>query len=116
MARIVVGIVAVAVLVAAVIWAKRDDCERACVDAERTAAILFERDELVGALKRVDEVDVRCGCGRFTAGDAPPQYTLAQACLTRLRAEGQAAAIERLRVRARGPILRELLGPSSAGR
>ncbi len=94
--------------VAAVLWWWYMRCERACTAADRAAEDLFQRGELLSALSLIDAADARCHCGRFTSGDAPPQYALAQACLRGLLSRGQRAEVERFLARVRGPILREL--------
>jgi len=85
-------------------------CERDCAAADRHAQDLFQRGELLAALALLDKVDARCDCSRFTSGDAPPQYALAQACLRQLRSEGRSVEVQDLLARARGPILKELAG------
>jgi hypothetical protein len=92
--------------VAARRWFAR--CERACAAADRDAHDLFQRGELRSALAVIDAVDAKCRCSRFTAGDAPPQYALAQACLRELLEEGRGAEAEDILAQARGPILRGL--------
>jgi hypothetical protein len=82
-------------------------CERVCAALDRDAQELFERGELLTALERIDRVDARCRCSRFTAGDAPPQYTLAQASLSRLLSAGRHNEVQQLLAQARGPILKE---------
>ena len=87
-------------------WCVR--CDGDCAVADGDAEGLFRRGEPLAALSLLDVVDARCRCSRFTSGDAPPQYALAQACLRRLLDEGREAEVEGLLARARGPILREL--------
>lgn len=101
---------AVAVLAAACLATKRwlARCERACLAADQDAEYLFRRGELLAALAVIDNVDARCRCARFTSGDAPPQYALAQACLRELQNDGRTAEVERVLARTRGTILREL--------
>lgn len=105
--RIAAGAIVTVLAMAAVVWWWRDRCERACLAIEREADALFERGDLVGTLRRIDEVDTRCACTRFTSGDASPLYALAFACLERLRREGREADVARVLAGARGSILRE---------
>jgi hypothetical protein len=106
-ARIVVLIGAVA-LAGAGWWWWHARCETACAEVDRGSQEMLERGDLVAALTLIDGVDARCRCGRFTSGDAPPQYSLAQACLGRLRTAGRSAEVDALLNKARGPILIEL--------
>ncbi len=87
-------------------WLRR--CEADCAAATRDARALLLRGEPVRALALLDRADARCGCARFTAGDEPPEYAVARACLDRLQAEGRMADAADVLARARGPILREL--------
>jgi len=87
-------------------WFRR--CEHACLEVDLGAQNLFERGELLSALALIDAVDARCHCARFSSGDAPPQYALAQTCLLQLLSKGRSAEVESLLRHARGPILREL--------
>ena len=89
-------------------WSSYEQCARDCDAVDADAIALFERGELVAALKRIDEVDTRCRCGRFVDGDAPPQYSLAVACLQRLRREGRRVEVDDILANARGPILMDL--------
>jgi hypothetical protein len=107
-AVIVRGLVLIGVLVgaAACWWGwSYARCERACDAADAEATALFERGALVAALERIDAVDARCDCGRFVDGDAPPQYSLAVACLQQLRRDGRGAEADGILAAARGPIL-----------
>jgi hypothetical protein len=83
-------------------------CEHACSAMQREVQELFERGEYVAALTRLDRVDARCHCSRFTSGDMPPEYALAEVCIRRLRAEGRGPELDGLLERARGAILHEL--------
>ena len=88
-------------------------CERDCAAAEVAAQSLFDRGDALGTLGVIDSADARCRCSRFTAGDAPALYSLAQACLRKLADSGRTADASRLLAGARGPILQEL---AKAGR
>jgi hypothetical protein len=103
-----VAIVLAVVLVVLSAWWWFVRCERNCGEVLRHAQDMFERGELSLALARIDAVDAKCHCSRFTSGDAPPQYSLAQACLERLLSEGRLDEVERLLAQAQGPILKEL--------
>jgi hypothetical protein len=83
-------------------------CERDCAAVDRDAQDLFQHGEFLSVLALIDAVDARCRCSRFTSGDSPPQYALAQACLRQLLSEGPNAEVERILLRARGRILMEL--------
>jgi hypothetical protein len=91
-------------------WWRYRAAERACTQVAEDAQALFDRGQPLAALERIDAVDARCDCGRFTSGDEPPEYALARACLERLRSQGQGAEADRALAAARGPILRELRG------
>ena len=97
-----------ALTAAAAAWWWFVRCARACVAAEHAAQDLFQRGELLSALALIGAVDARCRCSRFTSGDAPPQYALAQACLRQLLNEGRSTDVEHLLAHARGPILTDL--------
>jgi hypothetical protein len=101
-----VGLLIVAAAAAWWYWFTR--CERACAALEVEAQYLFQRGEFLAALTLIDTVDARCRCERFTSGDTPPQYALAQACIRQLLSEGHSAEVGRLLTSARGTILREL--------
>src|SRR5687768_592462 len=53
-------------------------CGHECMEADRDAQNLFQQGELWSALALIDTVDAKCHCSRFTSGDAPIQYALAQ--------------------------------------
>jgi hypothetical protein len=101
-----VGVFAAAAI--GVAWWWFVHCENACVAADHAAQDLFQRGELLSLLRLIDGVDARCRCARFTAGDPPPQYALAQACLRQLLGEGRSAEVEHLLTQTRGPILKDL--------
>lgn len=81
-------------------------CEAVCAQADRDVEDLFGRGNWQSALDMIDGVDARCHCSRFTSGDAPPQYAIAEATLRGLVAKGRREEAERALARARGPILR----------
>ena len=85
-----------------------DRCDQTCVVAEEEAAEVFQLGHYGAALERIDVADARCGCERFTEGDAPRQYTLAQAALREMFAAEQGLEASRILAGAQGPILREL--------
>ncbi len=93
-AILLVGAFTAAAIAAA--WWRFARCARACVAAENAAQDLFQRGELLSALALIDAVDTRCRCARFTSGDSPPQYTLAQACLRQLLSEGRSTEVKHL--------------------
>lgn len=102
------GLVLIGILAGAAVcwwWWSYARCEHACDAVDAEAMALFERRELIAALERIDEVDARCDCGRFVDGDAPPQYSLAVACLQQLRREGRGAEADGVLAAARGPFL-----------
>jgi len=84
-------------------------CDELCAQVDREAASLFDRGELVAALELIDRTDARCRCSRYTSGDAPAQYSIAEACLQQLLREQKTAELRRILARARGPIIRSLL-------
>lgn len=86
-----------------------------CREADRNAADLFDRHELVQSLKLVDEVDGRCDCARFTSGDAPPQYAIAWACLRQLDREGRGSEAREVLASARSPMLKSLAKAADGG-
>ena len=83
-------------------------CERTCAATDRGAESLFKRGDFLSALSLIDATDARCHCARFTSGDAPTQYALAEACLRQLLSQGRSAEVEGFLASARGPILKEL--------
>jgi hypothetical protein len=89
-------------------WWNRQRCARACDDANYEAETLFQKGDFLSALTLIDQVDTRCNCSRFTSGDMPPEYSLAQACLRQLLNKGQDAEIHFILARTRSPILMEL--------
>jgi hypothetical protein len=101
-------VAALAALAAAGAWVRYARAERDCARAERDARRRLEEDDPAAALALLDRVDARCRCARFTRGDAPPQYTLADAALRRLEARGEHTRARRLLAGARGPLLRDL--------
>jgi hypothetical protein len=107
-ASILIGVSAMA---AAWWWFVR--CEHVCARADQDAQDLFQRGELLSTLSLIDKVDSRCSCTRFTSGDTPPQYAMAQVCLRQLLNEGRSTEVEQLLAHAHGPILSELA--TSAG-
>jgi hypothetical protein len=108
--RAALVVLAVIVAGAAAWWWRYRASERACAQVALDARALFDGGQPLAALERIDAVDARCRCGRFTSGDEPPEYALARACVERLRAQGQGAEADRALAAARGPILRELGG------
>lgn len=104
----------VAVLAGAALWWRYARGERDCARAEADARRLLQQDEPGAVLELIDGVDARFRCARYTAGDAPPIYSLAHAALQRLRERGEGAAADRLLARARGPLLCGIAG--EAGR
>lgn len=70
----------------------------------------FARGEPIGALRALDAVDARMDCGRFTEGDAPPEVSLAIACVRRLKATGREVELNAVFSAAEGSILTELRG------
>jgi hypothetical protein len=83
-------------------------CESTCAEAQSDAENLFARGSYLEALAVVAAADAKCRCARFTSGDAPPQYALADACLRALIDDGRRAEVEVLVEQSGGPILREL--------
>lgn len=111
-ARVLAALVVLAGVAGAARWWWLARCERACANADRDAHTLFNRGEVVAALELIDAVDARCDCSRYTSGDAPPQYALADACLRQLLRDQRSADFRRIASNARGPILRALLRES----
>jgi hypothetical protein len=109
-ARIIVLVGVLAVAGTAASWWWFVCCERNCAATDRHAQDLFQRGDPLAALALLDKFDARCNCARFTSGDAPPQYALAQACLRQLFSEGRSVEVQALLAHARGPILKELAG------
>jgi hypothetical protein len=83
-------------------------CEYRCATADHDSDALYQRGELWSALALIDSTDAGCRCARFTSGDMPPQYAVAQACIRALRQEGRGADVDRLLARTRSSILQEL--------
>lgn len=83
------------------------NCDAACSEADVKIERLFDRGEFLSALMLIDKIDARCNCGRFTSGDPPSQYSLAQACFRQLSSDGRTAEMEMLLANAQGPILKE---------
>lgn len=83
-------------------------CEKACAAAEHTAQDMFQRGEVVSVLEFIDDMDTRFNCARFTCGDAPPLYALAEACILKLSSDGQSSEKEKVLANARGRMLKEL--------
>ena len=83
-------------------------CERACAEAQGDAEDLFAQGRYLEALAVIGSNDSKCRCARFTSGDAPPQYALADACLRALLDDGRRAEIDELVEQTGGPILTEL--------
>jgi hypothetical protein len=109
-ALVLLAVLAAGAVGAAVWWWRYRAAERACLQVVDDASALFDGGQPLAALERIDAVDARCRCSRFTSGDEPPEYSLARACLKRLREQGQGADADRALAAARGPILRELRG------
>jgi len=98
----------VATVGALILWWWFVRCETDCAAADRAAEDLFERGELLSVLELIDTVDSKCHCSRFTSGDAPTQYALAQECVRQLRGKGMTTELERLLMHSRSPILMEV--------
>lgn len=84
-------------------------CQELCAQIDREAESLFGRGELVAALALIDRTDARCRCSRYTSGDAPAQYAIAEACLQQLLREQRTDELRRILSAARGPIIKSLL-------
>lgn len=108
-AKLIGVAVLAAVGLAAVLWHwHRDRCESDCAAAAHESAGLLARGEAQAALKLLDAVDARCTCERFTSGDAPPEYSLAQACIRKLQSAGRTQELDEILARATGPILKSI--------
>ncbi len=92
--------------IAAWLWYAR--CERICLVTDRKGEDLIKRGEYLSLLALINDVDGRCNCTRFTSGDAPAQYALAEACIRLLLNDGQSAQVNQIMANARSPILKEL--------
>jgi hypothetical protein len=101
---------AVAVGTAAVAtWRRMLRCESACAEAERQVEELVGDRRFTTALEVIDAIDRTCRCSRFTSGDAPSLYALADLCLRQVLT-GEIAGEQRLIIAgARGSIIRGLL-------
>jgi hypothetical protein len=107
-ARAIILIVLLVTAGAASLWWWFVRCEWDCEEVDHEAQKLFQQGEFLSVLMLIDDVDARCHCSRFTSGDSPPQYALAQACLKQLLDKEQNEDIGLILARARGPILRQL--------
>lgn len=79
-----IAVAVLAVASAAALSCRSERCEGDCAAVDREAQRLYQRGDLLLALVLIDKVDARCRCERFTSGDAPPEYSWAQACLRQL--------------------------------
>jgi hypothetical protein len=96
------------ILMTFLIWLWFMGCERTCVTTDYNVQKLFQEGSFLSVLILIDSTDARCHCTRFTSGDAPFQYTLAQLCLQELLSSDQRVEVEALLAHTRSPILREL--------
>ena len=88
-------------------WGLR--CERVCARVDLDAERFLERGDLLPALELIDRTDARCRCERYTSGDAPPQYAVANAALRELVRAHRLGELRSVASRARGPMLKSLL-------
>ncbi len=107
-ARVILIVLSIAAVLAIAALAWTSQGEHRCQAALSEAEALFSGGDPLGALRALDAADARYHCGRLTQGDAPPEYSLAVACIRRLKAMGREAELNALLKEARGPILTDL--------
>jgi hypothetical protein len=106
--RAMAGIGVLTLVGVATLWWWFVQCEQECAVTDRDAQTLFQRGEFYSVLVLINAVDTKCHCSRFTSGDPPTQYSLAQACIRQLREKGLSRDVEDFLIGVRSPILKEL--------